>query len=202
MTEKPLSHNLQIVLASTSPFRRELLQKLGIDFSTEAPEVDESPKPDEHSENLVRRLAQLKAKAVANRYPDALIIGSDQVAAISGKILGKPGDHQRAIEQLTLASGKKVTFYTGLSLLNSSTGNLQVCCEPFSVHFRELDSEEIENYLSRERPYNCAGSFKSEGLGITLFRKMEGDDPNSLIGLPLIRLIDMLKNEGINPLKT
>ena len=149
---------------------------------------------------LVQRLALLKAEAVTDRYPDALIIGSDQVATIGEKILGKPGSHQRAAEQLTMASGKKVTFYTGLCLLNAGSGESQVCCEPFHVYFRNLISDEIENYLLREKPYNCAGSFKSEGLGITLFRKMEGDDPNSLIGLPLIRLVGMLINAGINPL--
>ena len=201
MTVKSPSSKPQIVLGSTSPFRRELLLRLGLDFSTASPNIDESPEPDERPETLVRRLAQLKASAVAGSYSNALIIGSDQVATIDGKILGKSGSHQRAIEQLTLASGKRVTFFTGLCLLNSTTGNLQVCCEPFHVHFRELDSEDIENYLLHEKPYNCAGSFKSEGLGITLFRKMEGDDPNSLIGLPLIRLVDMLYNEGIDPLR-
>ncbi len=201
MTEMPSSTEPQIVLGSTSPFRRELLHKLGIQFYTAAPDVNESPEPAEHPEALVRRLARLKAEAVADSYPNALIIGSDQVATIGGIILGKPGSHEKAVEQLTLASGKKVTFYTGLCLLNSLTGNLQVCCEPFAVYFRVLDREDIENYLLREKPYNCAGSFKSEGLGITLFRKMEGDDPNSLIGLPLIRLVDMLKNEGIEPLR-
>ncbi|MDJ0805506.1 MAG: nucleoside triphosphate pyrophosphatase [Gammaproteobacteria bacterium] len=191
-----------IVLASTSPFRRELLQRLGLDFTVAAPNIDESAKPEEQPDQLVRRLAQLKAKAVATSHQHALIIGSDQVATINGKILGKPGDHQKAIEQLTLASGQKATFFTGLCLFNSATGNTQVCCELFDVYFRCLDPLDIENYLQREKPYNCAGSFKSEGLGITLFSKMAGDDPNTLIGLPLMRLVDMLRSEGVNPLDT
>ncbi len=201
MTENITSSKPQIVLGSTSPYRRELLLRLGLVFTTASPDIDESPEPNEQPEALVRRLAKLKASAVADDYSNALIIGSDQVAVIDGKILGKPGNHERAVEQLTLVSGKKVTFYTGLCLLNSMTGNLQVCCEPFYVHFRDLGNAEIENYLAREKPYNCAGSFKSEGLGISLFRKMEGDDPNSLIGLPLIRLVELLKNEGIDPLR-
>ena len=201
----PSFRQTQLILGSTSPFRRELLHKLGISFDTAAPDIDELPEPLEQPEALVQRLARLKAIAVAEslaeRYPKALIIGSDQVATIGGMILGKPGSHEKAVQQLTLASGKKVTFYTGLCLLNSATENTQVSCESFTVYFRDLDSEEINNYLLREKPYNCAGSFKSEGLGITLFRKMQGDDPNSLIGLPLIRLVDMLKNEGLEPLK-
>ena len=190
-----------IILGSTSPYRRELLLKLGLEFDTAVPDIDESPEPNEQPSQLVERLARLKAAAVADNHPYALIIGSDQVATIEGEILGKPGNQATATEQLLLASGKKVTFYTGLCLLNSKSGHSQVCCEPFHVYFRELDEEEIQNYLVREAPYNCAGSFKSEGLGITLFRKMEGEDPNSLIGLPLIRLLEMLRREGINPLK-
>ena len=197
----PSFRQTQLILGSTSPFRRELLHKLGISFDTAAPDIDELPEPLEQPEALVQRLARLKAIAVAESYPNALIIGSDQVATIGGMILGKPGSHEKAVQQLTLASGKKVTLYTGLCLLNSATENTQVSCESFTVYFRDLDSEEINNYLLREKPYNCAGSFKSEGLGITLFRKMQGDDPNSLIGLPLIRLVDMLKNEGLEPLK-
>ena len=185
-----------LVLGSTSPFRRELLNRLGIAFETASPEIDETPVPGEAPEVLVTRLAKLKAEAVRESWPNALIIGSDQVATIDGEILGKPGSHERAVEQLSKAAGKRVTFSTGLCLLNSRTGNTQVCCEPFHVYFRQLEQQAIEHYLQREQPYNCAGSFKSEGLGITLFEKMEGDDPNSLIGLPLIRLVDMLANEG------
>lgn len=185
-----------LVLGSTSPFRRELLNRFGIAFETASPEIDESPIPGEAPEALVTRLARLKAEAVRESWPNALIIGSDQVATIDGEILGKPGSHERAVEQLSKAAGKRVTFSTGLCLLNSRTGHTQVCCEPFHVYFRQLEQQDIEHYLQREQPYNCAGSFKSEGLGITLFEKMEGDDPNSLIGLPLIRLVDMLANEG------
>lgn len=190
-----------IVLGSTSPYRRELLLKIGLEFSTASPNIDESPEENEQPQHLVKRLSRLKAEAVAESYPNALIIGSDQVATVHGKIVGKPGDHSKAVEQLLLASGNRVTFYTGLCLLNSTTAESQICCEPFHVHFRPLDKEEIETYVTREKPYHCAGSFKSEGLGITLFSKLEGDDPNSLIGLPLIRLLEMLRHEGINPLK-
>ena len=187
----------QIVLASSSPFRRELLEKLGLKFSCDSPDIDESPQPNETPQQLVVRLAQEKAKAVAARHPDALIIASDQCALLEGNILGKPGNHQTAVQQLQSASGKKVEFLTSLVLLNSNTGDMQADTCPFVVYFRSLSCTEIEGYLNREQPYNCAGSFKSEGLGITLFQRLEGDDPNSLIGLPLIRLTAMLGNEGI-----
>ncbi|AKH19615.1 Maf family protein [Sedimenticola thiotaurini] len=186
-----------IVLASTSPFRRELLGKLGLAFDVGAPDVDEQRHPHETPEQLVRRLAEAKAKAVARQHPDALVIGSDQVACIDEQILGKPGNRDRAIEQLSLASGKRVTFYTGLCLYNNRTDQARTSCELFHVHFRDLDKQQIERYLDREQPYNCAGSFKSEGLGIALFRRLEGDDPNTLIGLPLIRLISFLEAEGV-----
>lgn len=185
-----------LVLASTSPYRRELLSRLGVDFTASAPNVDESRLPGESPKQLVRRLAESKARAVASEYPSALIIGSDQVAVLGDQILGKPGDHATAIKQLAAASGRRVTFYTGLCLYNSATDRCQVDVVPYMVEFRALNAQKIENYLRREQPYNCAGSFKSEGLGITLFRRMEGEDPNALIGLPLIRLIDMLEQEG------
>ena len=187
-----------LVLASTSPFRRELLLRLGLDFETVSPAVDETRLPDEAPEQLVRRLAEAKARAVAERYPDALIIGSDQVAVLEGQVLGKPGDHANAVRQLSAASGKQVTFLTGLCLFNSASDTAQVDLVPYSVEFRQLTGEQIDNYLRREQPYNCAGSFKSEGLGISLFRRLQGDDPNALIGLPLIRLIDMLQQEGLS----
>lgn len=187
----------RIILGSTSPFRRVLLEKLGINFEVDAPEVDEQRLEQETPEQLVIRLARAKAAAVAERHPDSLVIGSDQVACIDQQILGKPGNRANAIRQLSLASGKRVTFYTGLCLYNGATGAVQASCELFHVHFRELDRQQIERYLDAETPYNCAGSFKSEGLGISLFSRMEGDDPNSLIGLPLIRLIDFLDVEGI-----
>lgn len=189
--------NLPLVLGSTSPFRREILAKLALDFTTAAPDVDESRLPGELPENLVLRLAELKARAVAKAHPNALIIGSDQVASLNGEVLGKPGSVEKACAQLAASSGQVVTFYTGLCLLNSATGKAQVLCEPFRVHFRELSAEQIQRYVAHEQPLNCAGSFKSEGLGISLFRKLEGDDPNALIGLPLIRLIEMLAHEGI-----
>jgi MAF protein len=137
---------------------------------------------------------------VAAEHPKALIIGSDQVATLEDRVLGKPGSHERAVEQLTLASGKRVTFHTGLCLLNSESGELQISHELYHVEFRELTAEEIDHYLRKEQPYNCAGSFKSEGLGVCLFKRMEGDDPASLIGLPLIQLVNMLRNEDLDVL--
>lgn len=187
----------RLVLASTSPFRKELLAKLHLEFITDNPQVDETPLAGESPEQLVARLAEAKARAVALRHPDALIIGSDQVAVNGETIVGKPGDHIRAIEQLRQSSGKRITFLTGLALYNSATGHCQVVVEPFSVIFRPLNDGQIENYLKREQPYNCAGSFKSEGLGIALFQRMEGDDPNALVGLPLIKLIEMLEREKV-----
>lgn len=187
----------RLVLASTSPFRKALLTKLGLAFEVAAPEVDESPQANEHPAQLVERLACAKARKVAQQQPDALIIGSDQVAVIDGKILGKPGNHDKAVEQLQQASGKIVTFLTGLCLHNAANGQYQSEVVPFKVVFRALTDGQIENYLRAEQPYNCAGSFKSEGLGIALFERLEGEDPNSLIGLPLIRLIQMLEKEGI-----
>jgi septum formation protein len=196
-----ISHpHLPLILASSSPYRREVLSRLGVEFSSVSPDIDESPRDGESPQALVARLAESKAQAVAESHPKGLIIGSDQVATLDGIILGKPGNHERAVEQLTLASGRRITFHTGLCLLNSETGESQVRCEPFSVEFRDLSGEEIENYLRKEQPYNCAGAFKSEGLGICLFKRMEGDDPASLIGLPLIQLVDMLRNEGLDVL--
>lgn len=187
----------QIVLASGSPYRRQLLDKLGLPYDWGTPNIDETPK-DEEPDELVRRLAFEKAKALAKDFPDALIIGSDQVALLDGKILGKPGSHVIAHEQLSMASGKQVTFLTGLCLLNTTSAHAQICCETYRVFFRSLTAAQIDSYLEREQPYDCAGSFKAEGLGICLFTKLEGDDPNTLIGLPLITLIDMLNKEGIN----
>ncbi len=189
--------SINLVLASTSPFRAQLLTRLGLPFETDSPAVDESRLHDEAAEVLVQRLARTKAEAVADRHPDSLIIGSDQVAVIDSEILGKPGEREHAIAQLQRASGKVVTFFTGLCLYNSRSGRSQVVCEPFRAHFRELDTHQITRYIDREQPLNCAGSFKSEGLGITLFRRLEGDDPNALIGLPLIRLTELLYNEGV-----
>ncbi len=190
----------QLVLASTSPYRQSLLEKLGIPFIAAAPDADETPLIDEDARHLVLRLAQQKAQSLANRYPNHLIIGSDQVCVLDGKITGKPLTEENACLQLTQASGHIVTFYTGLAVFNSANGQLQTECEPFDVHFRPLTQAEIARYVEKERPLYCAGSFKSEGLGITLFERLNGRDPNTLVGLPLIALCQMLRNEGVNPL--
>ncbi len=189
-----------LVLASTSPFRKTLLERLGQPFLTASPETDETRRPNEDASALVKRLAEAKASAVTGQFPDALIIGSDQVAVLGDVILGKPGTHEKAVAQLSAASGNEVLFLTGLCLLNAKTGKVQIEVVPFSVKFRTLSHAQIENYLRREQPYHCAGSFKSEGLGIALFETMQGEDPNTLIGLPLIRLINMLANEGLDVL--
>ncbi|MEO3989036.1 Maf family protein [Pseudocitrobacter cyperus] len=190
----------ELILASTSPYRRMLLEKLAIPFTCAAPEVDELPLPAETPRHLVLRLAQAKAQALAERFPHHLIIGSDQVCVLDGEITGKPHTEENARRQLKKASGNIVTFYTGLALYNSVNGQLQTECEPFDVHFRHLTEQEINQYVQKESPLNCAGSFKSEGLGIALFERLEGRDPNTLIGLPLIALCQMLRREGFNPL--
>ncbi|AVB19516.1 MULTISPECIES: Maf family protein [Pseudomonas syringae group] len=187
-----------LLLASSSPYRRELLARLRLPFTCKSPDIDESHRAGEAAHDLVQRLARGKAQALAGEYPGHLIIGSDQVAVLDGQILGKPHTFERAREQLTAASGSRVTFLTGLALLNSSTGECQVDCVPFTVHMRELDQASIERYLRTEEPYDCAGSFKAEGLGVSLFRSTEGADATSLIGLPLIRLVDMLIKEGVS----
>ena len=192
-----LSEGRRLILASTSPFRRELLARLGLPFAVRPPEVDETRQPGEEAPALVARLAEWKAQAIARQEPAALVIGSDQAAVLAGEIVGKPGDHERAVAQLRRASGRTVTFYTGLCLLDSASNQRQVTVEVFQVAFRQLTAEMIEGYLRREQPYQCAGSFKSEGLGIALFERLEGDDPTSLIGLPLIRLTRMLEAAGV-----
>ena len=188
---------MNLILASSSPYRRELLQRLGIPFEVVAPAVDETPAPGETPQALVERLAVAKAQTVANQYPNALVIGSDQVAFYDGKIVGKPLTHDRAVDQLRAASGKTVALYTGLSVINSASGHVQSEVIPFRVVLRSLSNTQIENYLRKEQPYHCAGSVKSEGLGIALLERMEGEDPSALIGLPLIRLVRMLENEGV-----
>ncbi|MCV6612610.1 MAG: Maf-like protein [Amphritea sp.] len=187
----------QLILGSSSPFRKAILDKLNLDYQTASPDIDETPLSNEAPQDYVARLAEAKARRLQNDYPDALIIGSDQTAVINGQIIGKPGDHATAVQQLRDASGQKITFYTGLCLLNSATDRVQVETVPFHVHFRQLTDQMIENYLQLEKPYNCAGSFKSEGAGIALFERLEGEDPNTLIGMPLIRLIRMLENENM-----
>jgi len=188
---------LPLLLASSSPYRRELLTRLRLPFICSSPDIDESHRPGEAALELVQRLAKEKAQALASEFPDHLIIGSDQVAVLDGQILGKPHTFERALAQLSAASGSSVTFLTGLALLNSSTGQYQVDCVPFTVHMRELNQASITRYLHAEQPYDCAGSFKAEGLGVSLFQATEGCDATCLIGLPLIRLVDMLIKEGV-----
>ncbi|WP_022962402.1 Maf family protein [Halopseudomonas pelagia] len=189
---------LPIVLASSSPYRRALLERLDLPFNWAAPEIDETPKLGESARQLTLRLAQAKASALIHQYPQHLLIGSDQVLLLDGAAVSKPGTHQAAREQLRACSGRTLTFLTSLCLLNSQSGESQCVVEPFEVVFRTLNAERIERYLLKEQPYDCAGSFKMEGLGITLFHALHGDDPNSLIGLPLIRLCDMLIKEGVD----
>lgn len=186
-----------IVLGSSSPFRKQLLGKLLDSFETCSPDIDESPLAGETPEQLVRRLALRKAEAVAEQKPGTLIITSDQVSVLDGQINGKPGNFANAFQQLRNSSGKTVTFFTSLCLYDGATANYQLDVETFAVHFRPLTDAQITRYLEKEQPFNCAGSFKSEGLGISLFTKMEGRDPNTLIGLPLIRLVEMLGKIGI-----
>lgn len=188
----------ELVLASTSPYRRELLSRLKIPFSVTSPDVDETPLPNERPDATALRLSIAKAKAVAANHPDALIIGSDQVAMLGDLQLGKPGNHDNALKQLQMMRGQSVFFQTALCLYNSRNGRSQAKVVPFEVKFRDYDDALIERYLAKEQPYNCAGSAKAEGLGIALIERMSGDDPNALIGLPLIALIDMLRNEGFD----
>lgn len=186
---------MKLVLGSTSPFRKAILNKLGIAFETASPDVDETAFPNETPQQLVERLSIAKARAVAGKLDGALVIGSDQVSVIDGEIIGKPHTHENAVKQLQNASGKTITFYTGLCLYNSDTQHYQSEVVPFNVVFRQLTDQQINSYLEKEKPYNCAGSFKSEALGIVLFEKLEGEDPNTLMGLPLIRLVKMLEKE-------
>ncbi|MDU5474298.1 MULTISPECIES: Maf family protein [unclassified Pantoea] len=190
-----------LLLASTSPFRQALLGKLGLPFITAAPDVDETPRAGEAADALVTRLAVAKAQALAADYPDSWIIGSDQVCVLDGAITGKPHTPERAFAQLRQASGNAITFYTGLALYQPRSRTLMQCCEPFVVHFRSLSDAEIRAYIEKEQPLQCAGSFKSERLGICLFERLEGRDPNTLVGLPLIALSGMLRAVGINPLE-
>jgi septum formation protein len=186
-----------IILASTSPFRRELLGRLQLPFQAVAPDTDESPLPDEHPTATAERLSVAKARAVADRFPTALIIGSDQVAYCGEAKFGKPGTRQNAIAQLRSMSGKAVIFHTGLCLLNAASGRVHLRGIPTEVRFRELSDQEIQRYLDKEDALNCAGSARSEGLGISLLEYLRGDDPNALVGLPLIALCDMLRAEGV-----
>ena len=187
----------RVVLASTSPYRRELLQRLKLPFETVAPDVDERPAPDEMPESLALRLAQAKAAAVTAAYPDHLIIGSDQVAVGAASILDKPGTYEKAFAQLTLMRGRNVAFHTAVCLIDSCTGRVQADVVTINVRMRDYSDAQIERYLKADEPYDCAGSARIESLGISLVEKFEGDDPTALIGLPLIALCKMLRNEGI-----
>jgi septum formation protein len=187
----------QLVLGSSSIYRRELLQRLQIPFEICSPDIDETPLPGEVAGETALRLAENKARAGALVYPDGLIIGADQVAVLESTPLGKPLTHENAVRQLRLLSGREVTFHTALSLFNSRTNSIQTSLTLSHVKFRELNDQKIENYLAKEQPYHCAGSAKSEGLGIALIERIVGDDPNALIGLPLIALVEMLSHEGI-----
>jgi 7-methyl-GTP pyrophosphatase len=193
----PLLNSQLLVLASSSIFRSELLKRLQLPFEAMAPNVDETPLPNESARTTSVRLAQEKALAVAGNYPDALIIGSDQVALLEGRQLGKPITHDNAVKQLRAMRGKTTHFYTALALLNSKTGNMQIKVAENFVSLRDLSDAEIEGYLQKEQPYHCAGSAKAEGLGIALIDKMTGEDPNALIGLPLILLVQMLRSENV-----
>lgn len=193
----PIVSQRTLVLASSSPYRRELLARLGLPFTALSPDLDEAALPGEAPERQVRRLAEAKARAAASAHAEALIIGSDQLATVDGAILAKPGDHEPAVRQLRAMRGRDVAFYTGLCLVDAATGRAEVDCIAVTVRFRSYGDEEIERYLRREQPYQCAGSFMSEGLGISLVERMTGDDPTALIGLPLIRLARMLRAAGL-----
>ncbi|BDR12980.1 nucleoside triphosphate pyrophosphatase [Vibrio sp. STUT-A11] len=191
--------NYQLVLASTSPFRRQLMEKLSVPFICLSPDCDETPLDDEKPVELVMRLAANKATSCTTDQP-SLIVGSDQVCVINDKIVGKPLNRENAIGQLLAQSGNVITFYTGLAVHNTATNHTEVGYDTFEVHFRDLTREQIERYVDREEPFYCAGSFKSEGMGICLFNKLVGKDPNTLVGLPLIDLIDMLRVQGLDVL--
>ena len=188
---------MDIILASTSAYRRQLLGRLQIDFRCLAPEVDEARKPGEAPMAMAGRLALAKARSIARLHPNALVIGSDQVAALDGHVMGKPGSYEVAYSQLRASSGRIVHFYTAVALSCKATGFESCHVEPFAAHFREIDDKSIKNYLLREQPYDCAGSFKCEGLGIALFERLEGRDPTSLEGLPLIALTGLFAAAGI-----
>lgn len=187
---------MQIILGSSSIYRAELLKKLGLKFESFSPDIDETRLEGETPKALVYRLAEQKAYEVA-KHKQGLIITSDQVAVLGDEILGKPHTHDNAVKQLNNCSGKKVSFLTSLSVLNTQSQQITTIIDIFSVYFKKLSQTQINNYLNKEQPYQCAGSFKSEGLGIALFEKLEGQDPNSLIGLPLIQLITLLEKHGV-----
>lgn len=186
-----------LILGSSSPYRRELLERLRLDFAVDAPDIDETPRPGEAAPDYVRRLAHEKADNVGARHPNALVVSSDQCAELNGRLLGKPGTHAAAVEQLRRLSGQHAIFRTGLCLLDTADGARRYCESSHAVCYKELGEGAIERYLREERPYNCTASFKSEGLGITLVHRIEGDDPTALIGLPMIRLVELLREAGV-----
>jgi len=188
---------ITLVLASSSPYRRELLSRFKLPFDVFNPDIDESPRTAEKAKEISVRLAREKAFKVASHYSSSLIIGSDQTAECQNEIIEKPNTHTNAVKQLQFLSGQVVTFYTSLCLLNTQTKKLQECVVDFEVKYKKLNAEIIESYLLKEQPYNCVGSIKSEGLGITLLDYIKGEDPTALVGLPLIELSNMLRNEGV-----
>lgn len=188
----------KLILASSSVYRKELLERLQLPFTTISPHVDETPLPHELPQETAIRLAQEKARKIGQEQPNSLVIGCDQVATLDDMQLGKPLSHDNAVKQLSMMRGREVTFHSALCLYNSATQTMQAEVVPYVVKFRHLSDAQIEQYLLKEQPYHCAGSAKSEGLGIALIESMVGEDPNALIGLPLIRLISMLQKEGVN----
>jgi len=189
-----------LILSSTSRYRRELLERLRLPFEVRSPEVDETPRPGEAPAALAQRLALAKAQAVSAQFPDAVVIGSDQVADLDGEPIGKPGTHERAVAQLRAMRGRSVVFQTAVAVMRGSTGYVGTALAPVTVRFRQLSNAEIEHYLRAEQPYDCAGSAKSEALGIALLDAIESDDPTALVGLPLIRTCMLLRAAGIDPL--
>jgi septum formation protein len=188
---------MNLILASTSRYRRELLLRLDLPFQTARPDVDETPYPNESPIQLAQRLAEAKARSVAKSFPNAWVIGSDQVAELEGQTIGKPENFERAADQLSAASGKSMRFFSAFCLLRAQPNKIISNTDITTVHFRQLTATEIERYLHKEQPYDCAGSFKAEGLGISLFDKIESNDPTGLIGLPLISLSKALRQAGL-----
>jgi septum formation protein len=195
-----MTRPLSLILGSTSHYRRELLARLGMSFEVHAPDVDETPLPGEPPARIAERLALAKARNVAARFPSAVVIGSDQVADLDGEPIGKPGTHERAIAQLRAMSGRSVVFHTAVAVVRADTGYAGSALVPVTVRFRHLNDTEINHYLRIEQPYDCAGSAKSEGLGIALLHSIESNDPTALVGLPLIQTCELLRAAGLNPL--
>ncbi|MCP4392347.1 MAG: septum formation inhibitor Maf [Gammaproteobacteria bacterium] len=195
---EPIPVQIKIILASSSPYRKQLLDRLRLDYECHSPDVDESVHDGEAATDYVCRLAQAKARAIAKDYPEAIVIGSDQCALLDGQILGKPGSHEKALQQLRRAQGKTVVFHTGVCVLSQARDFCLVEDVPFEVEFRNLSDKQLTHYLQVEQPYDCAGSFKAEGYGACLFSALRGDDPNALIGLPLLKLTTMLESAGVD----